>query len=304
MRWSFISFSFSLFFLVISIGIIAIQGFNWGIDFTGGIMIELNLTEAANLEKIRDGLRNAGFIDSFVQNFGSCHDIILRLPLLEDKCFDQEFKKKILDVIAYSTGCKVTLNRAEFIGPNIGSNLLQDGGIALFIALIAIFIYVWCRFEWRIAIGAVISLLHDIIVTLGVLSLLKIEIDLTIIASLMSVIGYSLNDSIVVSDRIRENFQVINFYSAYDIINISLTQIFNRTIITSTTILVAMVILLIFGGTALRGFSIVLFTGVLIGTISSIYVSSALSLKLGIKRQFFLKEEIEKECADRKWLIP
>ena len=186
----------------------------------------------------------------------------------------------------------------------MGSDLAQAGGMALLVALISILIYVGFRFEWRLALGAVLALAHDVVITLGVLSLFHIEIDLTIVASLMSVIGYSLNDSIVVSDRIRENFRKIRRGTPYEIVNVSLTQTLSRTIMTSATTLVVVLCLYIFGGAMLKGFSLTMLIGVSIGTISSIYVASALALKLGMKREHMLQQKVEKEGADQPSLLP
>ncbi|HBH69352.1 MAG TPA: protein translocase subunit SecF, partial [Erwinia persicina] len=191
-----------------------------------------------------------------------------------------------------------------FVGPSVGSDLAQAGGVALLSALIAILIYIGFRFEWRLALGTVLALAHDVIITAGLLSLFHVEIDLTIIASLMSVIGYSLNDKIVVSDRIRENFRKIRRGSSYDITNVSLTQTLSRTIITSVTTLAMVMILFVFGGALLKGFSLTMLIGITIGTISSIYVSSALALKLGMKREHMLQQKVEKEGADQPSILP
>ncbi|WMQ73967.1 MAG: Protein translocase subunit SecF [Sodalis sp.] len=302
MRWDYVAFTLSAILLIASIAIIAVRGFNWGLDFTGGTVVELNLEKTADLDQMRDALEHAGFTDPLVQNFGSSRDVIFRMPLVQDS-FGQELGNKVLVVINQATGQNAAVKRVEFVGPSVGSDLAQDGGMALLVALICILIYVGFRFEWRLATGAVLALVHDAVITLGVLSLLYIEIDLTIIASIMSVIGYSLNDSIVVSDRIRENFRKIFRGSTYDIFNVSLTQTLSRTIITSATTLMVVLMLLIFGGAMLRGFSITLFIGVCIGTVSSIYVVSALALKLGMKREHLLQQKVEKEGADQPSLL-
>lgn len=303
MRWDYVAFTLSAILLIASIAIMAVRGFNWGLDFTGGTVIELNLEKAADLDQMRDALEHAGFTDPLVQNFGSSRDMMVRMPPVQDG-LGQELGNKVLGVINQATGQNAAVKRVEFVGPSVGSDLAQDGGMALLVALICILIYVGFRFEWRLATGAVLALAHDVVITLGVLSLFHIEIDLTIIASLMSVIGYSLNDSIVVSDRIRENFRKIRRGSAYDIFNVSLTQTLSRTIMTSATTLMVVLMLLIFGGAMLRGFSTTLFIGVFIGTVSSIYVASALALKLGMKREHLLQQKVEKEGADQPSLLP
>lgn len=303
MRWDYVAFSLSAILLIASIAIMAVRGFNWGLDFTGGTVIELNLEKAADLDQMRNALEHAGFTDPLVQNFGSSRDVMVRMPPVQDG-LGQELGNKVLGVINQATGQNAAVKRVEFVGPSVGSDLAQNGGMALLVALICILIYVGFRFEWRLATGAVLALAHDVVITLGVLSLFHIEIDLTIIASLMSVIGYSLNDSIVVSDRIRENFRKIRRGSAYDIFNVSLTQTLSRTIMTSATTLMVVLMLLIFGGAMLRGFSTTLFIGVFIGTVSSIYVASALALKLGMKREHMLQQKVEKEGADQPSLLP
>lgn len=303
MRWDSLAFTVSTILLIASIVIMVERGFNLGLDFTGGTLIELNLEKTIDLDKIRDALEKARFTDPLVQNFGSSRDVIVRMAPLQDS-LGQELKNKVLRVIHQSTGQNATVKRVEFVGPSVGSDLAQNSGIALLMALICILIYLGFRFEWRIATGAVLALAHDVVITLGALSLFYIEINLTIIASIMSVIGYSLNDSIVVSDRIRENFRKIRYGSVYDIFNVSLTQTVSRTIMTSVTILILVLILLIFGGAMLRGFSATLFIGVFIGTISSIYVASALALKLGIKREHLLQKKVEKEGANQPSLLP
>ncbi|XOD70415.1 MAG: protein translocase subunit SecF [Sodalis sp. (in: enterobacteria)] len=303
MRWDYAAFSFSSILLIVSIAIMKIEGFNWGLDFTGGTMIELKLENATNLEQIRYAFKHVGFTNPTIQNFGGYREVMVHIPSVKNG-LNQEQVKKVLEVIKKETGQNATVKRVEFVGPNVGSDLAQGVGMALLVSLIGILMYVSIRFEWRLATGAVLALLHDVVITLGVLSLLYIEIDLRIIASLMSVIGYSLNDSIVVSDRIRENFRKICSSCPYDIFNISLTQTLSRTIMTSACTLMMALILLIFGGSMLRGFSIALFVGVLIGTFSSIYVASALALKFGMKREHLLQKIIEKEGVDQQSILP
>ncbi|BBU86103.1 hypothetical protein EIMP300_75030 [Escherichia coli] len=212
---------------------------------------------------------------------------------------------QVLKVINESTNQNAAVKRIEFVGPSVGADLAQTGAMALMAALLSILVYVGFRFEWRLAAGVVIALAHDVIITLGILSLFHIEIDLTIVASLMSVIGYSLNDSIVVSDRIRENFRKIRRGTPYEIFNVSLTQTLHRTLITSGTTLMVILMLYLFGGrTVLEGFSLTMLIGVSIGTASSIYVASALALKLGMKREHMLQQKVEKEGADQPSILP
>ena len=303
MRWDTLAFIISGLLIVASIAVMSVRGFNWGLDFTGGTVIEINLEKPADLDVLRGALEKSGFADPQVQNFGSSRDVMVRMAPVDGQA-NQELGSKVVSVVNQAAQQNATVKRIEFVGPSVGSDLAQAGAMALLSALIAILIYIGFRFEWRLALGTVLALAHDVIITMGILSLSHIEIDLTIVASLMSVIGYSLNDKIVVSDRIRENFRKIRRGSSYDITNVSLTQTLQRTIITSATTLMMIVILVIFGGALLRGFSLTMLIGVIIGTISSIYVSSALALKLGMKREHMLQQKVEKEGADQPSILP
>lgn len=303
MRWDYVAFGISLVLLIASIAIMSVRGFNWGLDFTGGTVIEISLDKPADLDLMRDTLEKAGFQDPVLQNFGSSRDVMVRMPPVSGQA-GQELGNKVISVLNESVDKSATVKRIEFVGPSVGSELAQTGGMALLVALICILVYVGFRFEWRLALGAVIALAHDVIITMGVLSLFHVEIDLTIIASLMSVIGYSLNDSIVVSDRIRENFRKIRRGTPYEIMNVSLTQTLSRTLMTSGTTLVVVLMLYIFGGAMLQGFSLAMLIGVSIGTVSSIYVASALALKLGMKREHMLQQKVEKEGADQPSILP
>lgn len=303
MRWDYLAFGISIALFILSITVISLKGFNWGLDFTGGTVIEINLSQPADLDKIRASLANNGYREPLIQNFGSSRDIMIRLPPTEGVA-GQEIGKSIISVINKDVDEQATIKRIEFVGPSVGSELAQTGAMALLAALICILIYVGFRFEWRLAAGAVISLAHDVVITLGIVSLFQIEVDMTILASLMSVIGYSLNDSIVVSDRIRENFRKIRRGTSYEIVNVSLTQTLSRTLITSGTSLLVVLMLYLFGGSILKGFSLVMLIGVTIGTVSSIYVASALALKMGMKREHLIPPKVEKEGADQHSLLP
>nr|WP_241008245.1 protein translocase subunit SecF [Erwinia sp. JH02] len=303
MRWDTLAFAISVLLLIASVAIMGVRGFNWGLDFTGGTVIEINLEQPVELDMLRTSLEKSGFDEPQVQNFGSSRDVIVRMSPREGNA-GQELGTKVLATINEATQQHATVKRIEFVGPSVGSDLAQAGGMALLSALIAILIYIGFRFEWRLALGTVLALAHDVIITAGILALFQVEIDLTIIASLMSVIGYSLNDKIVVSDRIRENFRKIRRGSSYDITNVSLTQTLSRTIITSVTTLAMVAILFVFGGALLKGFSLTMLIGITIGTISSIYVSSALALKLGMKREHMLQQKVEKEGADQPSILP
>lgn len=314
MRWDSIAFGFSILLFISATLLMFIRGFNWGLDFTGGTVIEVNLAHTANLDKIRDIIKKAGFTTLVIQNFGSTSDIRIRLaPILPTVAVEsqkihtsninQEIGNKISTIIKESIDNSATVKSVEFVGPSVGDELAYESAIALLIALLSILIYVGIRFEWRLALGAIIALCHDITITLGILSLYDIEINLIIVASLMSIIGYSLNDSIVVSDRIRENFRKIHSGTTYEIINVSITQTLSRTIMTSIIIFVMVLILYIFGGTLLKDFSLTMLIGIVIGTLSSIYVSSALAFRLGLKREHMLQKKVRKECDDQSFNV-
>lgn len=303
MRWDYVAFGVSLLLLIASIVVMSTKGFNWGLDFTGGTVIEVSLEKPADLDQLRNTLEKSGFESPILQNFGSTRDVIIRMPPATETA-GQELGNKIISIINESVDKNASVKRIEFVGPSVGGDLAQAGSMALLVALLCILIYVGFRFEWRLALGAVIALAHDVVITLGILSLFHIEIDLTIVASLMSVIGYSLNDSIVVSDRIRENFRKIRRGTSYEIMNVSLTQTLSRTIMTSATTLMVVLMLFIFGGAMLKGFSLTMLIGVSIGTVSSIYVASALALKLGMRREHMLQQKVEKEGADQPSILP
>lgn len=291
------AFVFSLILMIASIGIIVKNGFNWGLDFTGGTLIEVTFSKSADLGQVRDELQKAGFDNAIVQNFGTSRDVMVRMPPKDD-IKGEELGRRVLTAIQQGVDAQAQVHRIEFVGPNVGSELAQAGGMAILVSLLSILIYVGIRFEWRLAAGAVLSLAHDVLLTLGVLSLFHIELDLTIVASLLSVVGYSLNDTIVVFDRIRENFRKVRRGTPRDILNLSLTQTLSRTLMTSATTLVVVLSLFVFGGALIHGFATVMLIGILIGTYSSIYVASALALKLGVKREHMLQPVVEKEAAD------
>jgi len=202
MRWDYWAFGISGLLLILSIVVMGVKGFNWGLDFTGGTVIEISLEKPVDMDQMRESLQKAGFEEPLLQNFGSSRDIMVRMPPVHDANGSQELGSKVVNVINETTSQSATVKRIEFVGPSVGADLAQTGAMALLVALISILVYVGFRFEWRLAAGVVIALAHDVVITMGILSLFHIEVDLTIVASLMSVIGYSLNDSIVVSDRV------------------------------------------------------------------------------------------------------
>ncbi|UHJ60878.1 protein translocase subunit SecF [Vibrio furnissii] len=297
MRWSKVTFMLSLLMIGASIFTLSTKWLNWGLDFTGGTLIEVGFEQPANLEEIRSSLEAKGFGDATVQNFGSAREVMVRLRPRDDMA-GQVLGNQILEAIKDGTGKAVEMRRIEFVGPNVGDELTEAGGLAIIASLICILIYVSVRFEWRLAAGAVMSLAHDVIITLGVFSLMQIEVDLTIVAALLTVVGYSLNDTIVVFDRIRENFRKLRKGESTEIINSAITQTLSRTLITSGTTLFVVIALFVQGGANIHGFATALLLGITVGTYSSIYVASALALKLGITREHLLPQQVEKEGAD------
>ena len=269
---------------------------NWGLDFTGGTLIEVGYPESANLEAIRVQLNEADFEDAIVQNFGSSQDVLIRIAP-RDGVKAATIGEQVLSALR-ADGTTVDMRRIEFVGPNVGEELTEQGGLAMLVALLCILVYVAMRFEWRFALGSVSALAHDVILTLGLFSVLQIEFDLTVLAAVLAVIGYSLNDTIVVSDRIRENFRKIRKGEPIEIINISLTQTLNRTIITSLTTVLVLVALFYKGGALIHGFATALLFGVVVGTYSSVYIASSVALALGISKEDLMPPQVEKEGAD------
>ncbi|OCF92574.1 protein-export membrane protein SecF [Gilliamella sp. wkB7] len=310
LKFGFVAFVISMLLVVASFVIIFVKGFNLGQDFTGGTTVEITVTKDVNLDDLRNSLRNAGYHEPIVQYYGSSKDIIIRLPSAKQEdddtssVIDNALGTKISNLIHKEIDEDAQIKRIEFVGPTVGAELAQDGILAICAALVCILIYIAFRFEWRFGTGAVVALAHDVVITAGYLSLFERELDLTIIAAMLSIIGYSLNDTIVVFDRIRENFRKIRRASPYDVINISLTQTLHRTLMTSGTTLAVVVILYIFGGSMLKGFSETLGVGIVLGTISSIYVAAYMSLKLGVKREHFMPPKIEAEGADQPSILP
>lgn len=272
------------------------KGLNWGLDFTGGIVVETEYTEGVDLNQVKEAYAKEGIVGT-TQHFGSQKDVMVRVAPKEG--LDQQTVTGKVMAASKTIDSNVRLSRSEYVGPAVGEELVESGILAIVVSLIAILAYVAFRFEWRMATGAVISLAYDVIVVLGVFSVMQIEYDLTVLAAVLTVVGYSLNDKIVVFDRIREN--AVNLprnTSMYDVFNISITETLSRTIITSGTTLITVVSLMIFGGEMIYGFALALFVGIVFGTISSIYVASTWALILGIRRENLVPVKVEKKESD------
>lgn len=275
---------------IISIASLAVQGLNFGIDFTGGTMIELGYKENVKLEKIRGILTQNGYDDAIVQNFGSANDVLIRLPVLQDENM-ADLSNRIVAMLQADQTEEIDVRRVEFVGPQVGEELTEQGGLAMLYALFGILIYVSLRFEYRFALGSVVALIHDVVLTLGFFSVMQIEFDLTVLAAILAIIGYSLNDTIVVFDRIRETFLKLRKGTSEEIINRSLNDTLSRTLMTSFTTLLVVISLFIFGGEVIHAFSIALLIGILVGTYSSIYIASNTVLTLGVSKADLLPPE-------------
>ncbi len=286
----------SILAVVVSIGSIATKGLEYGIDFTGGVLLEVGYPQDANLERIRQILGDAGFADLQVQRFGTPTDILLRLPPQPNT--NSDAIRDLLQRTLAEDEPNVDLRRVEFVGPQVGQELREQGGLATIFVLLLIFGYVMARFQWKFATGAVAALAHDVIVTVGFFSILGLQFDLTVLAAVLAVIGYSLNDTVVTFDRIRENFIKLRGTSPEDAINISVNEMLARTVITGVTTLIVLIALYTFGGESVAPFSIALIVGVIVGTYSSIYTASATALYLNVNAQDLLPPTEDSDLVD------
>jgi preprotein translocase subunit SecF len=277
---------------------ILFRGFNFGLDFTGGTVIELGYTEPAEVAEITAALAADGIEDATVQYFGSNRDILIRIAPQEGEEASAALSDRVFRLLSVQAGAEIDLRRVEFVGPQVGEELREQGGLAVLFALIGILVYVALRFEWRFAVGAVVALVHDVLFTLGVFSLLYIPFDLTVLAAVLAVIGYSLNDTIVIFDRIRENFRKMRKGTVIEISNRSINQTLSRTIITSGTTLLVLFALYFLGGEAIAGFSLALIIGILVGTYSTIYIATAAAVWLGVSRADLMPPEKEGKLVD------
>ncbi|EDK14610.1 preprotein translocase subunit SecF [Haemophilus influenzae 22.4-21] len=277
-----------------SIFLLLPKDFNWGLDFTGGVVFDTHFSQSANLEQIRSKLHENGIESPVVQTTGSVQDVMIRLPASNNDSTIGEHVKSMLQNVDKD----IQIRSIEFVGPNVGEELAQGAVYATLATLAMVLIYVGSRFEWRLGFGSIASLVHDVIITLGVFSALQIEIDLTFVAAILSVVGYSINDSIVVFDRVRENFRKIRRLDTIDIIDISLTQTLSRTIITSVTTLVVVMALFFFGGPSIHNFSLALLVGIGFGTYSSIFVAIAIAYDVGLRREHMIPPKVDKEIDE------
>ncbi len=292
-----IAFVLSAVLIVLSIASLVTRGLNFGLDFTGGTLIEVSYPAAPEISDVRANLSNAGMDDAVVQTFGAASEIVVRIPPRDGEAkSDAEISTIVLTALQQGVEGEVAMRRVEFVGPQVGDELTEQGILAVVYALIGIFLYVMIRFQWRFSVGAVVALVHDIIITMGVLSAVHVEFDLTVVAALLAVIGYSLNDTIVLFDRIRENFPKLRKAKSLEVVNTSVNETLSRTLMTSVTTLLVLIALFTFGGEIINAFAFTLIVGVLVGTYSSIYVASTTLLELGVSKFDLLA--VEKEGAE------
>lgn len=284
----------SIIAIVLSLAIIGIRGINWGLDFTGGTVVEVGYPAPVDIPEVRAALEQQQLEGAEVQHFGTSSEVLIRIAP-QDNLNSSEISNKVLAALQ-AHNADIEMRRVEFVGPKVGEELVEQGGLAMVFVLLAILAYVTLRFEWRLAVGTIAALIHDPIITVGVFALIGAEFDLTVLAAILAVIGYSVNDSVVVLDRIRENFRKLRRGTPEAIINTSINQTLTRTLATSGTTLLAVLALLIFGGPIIQGFALALFIGVIVGTYSSIYIASATALKLGLSREDLLPKA--KEALD------
>ncbi|MBL1456637.1 MULTISPECIES: protein translocase subunit SecF [unclassified Methylophaga] len=289
-----IALAFSAVLLLISAYSIVTNSLNFGIDFTGGTMIEVGYPQAVDLGEVRTILEQGGYGDALVQNFGSLTDVLIRLPVIESENM-AEISNQVVALLQAEQTDAIEVRRVEFVGPQVGEELAEDGGLAMVYALIGILIYVALRFEYRFAIASVLALVHDVVITVGFFSLFRLDFDLTVLAAILAVIGYSLNDTIVVFDRIRESFLKMRKAEPVEVINTSINATLGRTIMTSMTTLLVVIALFVFGGEVIHAFATALLIGILVGTYSSIYVAGTAILLMGVTKADLMPPEKDED---------
>lgn len=288
----------SALFITMALVVLPTMGLNFGLDFTGGTEVEMRFASPPEVSEVRASLAEAGMEDATVQRFGSATDLLIRIPPFEGETDSDAAEQAtlVLDTLTADFAEGVEMRSSGFVGPQVGEELTEQGILAVIYALIGIFIYVMFRFQWRFSVGAVVAVVHDILVTMGILSLLQVSFDLTVVAALLAVVGYSLNDTIVLFDRIRENFPRMGKSTPTQVVNTSVNETLARTLMTSLTTLLVLIALFYFGGEIIHAFALTLLVGVIVGTYSSIYVASNALLMLGVSKLDLL--QVEKEGAE------
>ncbi len=283
---------FSISLILISILFLVIKGLNFGVDFKGGTLIELRTNNNIQISNIRDAFGKMNLGDVSVKNFGNENDYIIKFEKKNSN--DPNFITEIKDELSKSIGNNFDIRRVENVGPKVSAELLKSGIIAIGLSLAAMLIYIWIRFEWQFSLGAIAALFHDVIITLGIFSIFSLEINLSIVAAVLTIVGYSMNDTVVIFDRVRENLKKISDIKIFELTNISINETLSRTIITSATTLLALISIFIFGGEILKGFSFAMILGVIIGTYSSIYIANPILVYLRVNYKTIIKEDKEK----------
>ena len=278
----------SISLVVISLLFLVFKGLNFGIDFKGGTLIELRSTDTKiNVSSLRDNLNQMNLGDISVKNFGNRNDFLIKFEINDNKDVIENIKINL----DKSFGNNFNFRRVENVGPKVSAELLKSGVIAISVALVLMLIYIWIRFEWQFSLGAILALFHDVIVTLGLFSLLSLEINLSIIAAVLTIVGYSMNDTVVIFDRVRENLRKYSDIKIFELTNISINETLSRTLITSITTLLALLSIFFFGGEILKGFSLAMIFGVVFGTYSSIYIANTVLVRLKVSQKTILKDE-------------
>ena len=281
---------FSIILILISIAFLITKGLNFGVDFKGGALIEIRSADKnISISNIRDVFNKMNLKGVSVKSFGNETDFIVKFQ--SDNLNNKTFIKEIKDSVSKSFGNSIDFRRVENVGPKVSSELLRSGIIAICLSLFAMMVYIWVRFEWQFSIGAIYAIFHDVIITLGIFSLLSLEINLSIVAAVLTIVGYSMNDTVVIYDRVRENLKRFNDIKIFDLTNLSINETLSRTIITSVTTLLALLSIFLFGGEILKGFSLAMILGVIFGTYSSIYIACPVLVKLNVTQKTIIKEE-------------
>ena len=281
---------FSIILILISIAFLITKGLNFGVDFKGGALIEIRSADKnISISNIRDVFNKINLKGVSVKSFGNETDFIVKFQ--SDNLNNKTFIKEIKDSVSKSFGNSIDFRRVENVGPKVSSELLRSGIIAICLSLFAMMVYIWVRFEWQFSIGAIYAIFHDVIITLGIFSLLSLEINLSIVAAVLTIVGYSMNDTVVIYDRVRENLKRFNDIKIFDLTNLSINETLSRTIITSVTTLLALLSIFLFGGEILKGFSLAMILGVIFGTYSSIYIACPVLVKLNVTQKTIIKEE-------------
>ena len=281
---------FSFVLVIISVALLIFKGLNFGVDFKGGTLIELRATDKQiTISQVRQSFLNMNLGDVTVKEFGKNNDFLIKFEKKENS--NKNLIVQIKEDLTKSVGPGFNFRRVENVGPKVSSELLRSGIIAIGLSLVAMLIYIWIRFEWQFSIGAILALFHDVLLTLGIFSLFSLEINLSIVAAVLTIVGYSMNDTVVIFDRVRENLKKFSNIKIFDLTNISINETLSRTIITSVTTLLALVSIYVFGGEILKGFSLAMILGVIFGTYSSIYIANPILILLNVSQKTILKED-------------